>query len=169
MTISSTPRTADNSSMIDLIALSRDHKGSARWLEPAMERIRAMGNRWGGGGDALVDTVWQQYAAKSPALGLWVGVKADEVVGHCLADIRGWDGKAVAWVLQMEVDEPVNRAYRDYVLKTIDEWALEAARVLKVVVDRQVMATPRMVDSWARLSGFTPFRVLHERPIPRRG
>lgn len=156
-------------SPIELVALHRDHKGTTQWLEPVMERVRAMAQRWGGDGQNLVDQTWLMYAQRSKALGLWAGLRLGEVVGHALADIRMWDGQAVSWVLQLETDEVVGRAYRDYVLQTLDEWALEAAQALKVTVERHVMSTPRMVDAWARHSGFTPYRILHERPVARRG
>jgi hypothetical protein len=154
--------------VLELVQLHRDLKGSSRWLEPALERVRAMAARWGTDADDLVNATWMMFAQKSKALGLWVGVRDCELIGHVLADIRMWDGKPVVWVSQLETDVVVTRTYRDYVLKTIDEWALEAAAVLKVTVTEHVMSTPRMVDGWARLSGYEPYRVLHKRRIPTR-
>lgn len=153
---------------MEMVQVHRDHKGTSRYLETALERVRSMAARWGADGDALIDTLWQQYASRSKLLGLWVGLKDGEVVAHCVADIRTWDGKPVVWVLQVETDEPITRAYRDLVLATVDEWALGAAKALGVTLERHMMSTPHMKDAWLRHCGYTPYRMLMERPISHR-
>lgn len=151
--------------MLEMVQLHRDHKGTARWVEPALERVRSMAARWGTDAEALVDTTWKLFAERSKLLGLWIGLEGDQVRGHMLADVRMWDGKAVVWLLQTETDQPVTRVYRDYVLTRLDEWAAETAKAMSLTLDTIVMSTPRMVDAWARLSGFEPYRVLHRRKI----
>jgi hypothetical protein len=154
--------------MIDLVQVSREHKGSAKWLESALERVRNMAARWGTGADGLVNEVWKAFAASSPALGLWVGIQDDEIVGHALADIRFYDGTPVVWVLQVETDIVVGRAYRDFILKTIDDWGLAASKAMNLTVIDSLMSTPRINDAWARHSGYEPYRVIHRRRIPKR-
>jgi hypothetical protein len=154
--------------MIDLVQVSRDHKGSAKWLEPALERVRNMAARWGTNADAMVNEVWKMFAANSPAFGLWVGIKDDQIVGHALADIRPYDGEWRVWVLQVETDIVVGRAYRDFVQKTIDDWGLGAAKALNLTVGDSLMSTPRINDAWARHSGYEVYRVIHRRRIPKR-
>lgn len=152
----------------ELIFLHRDCKGSGRWLEPALERIGRMSHRFDGNDEGLVTTVCKLHAEKSPALGLWVGVHEDRIVGHALAQIQQYDGRWVVWLTQVEADVPVGSAYRDRVLAAIEEWAAQFNASFKaqgIHVTEMLMSTPRMTSAWPRHSGFEPLRVIHRRPM----
>lgn len=158
--------------MIQLLRLSRDEKGASRWLEPVIDRIRSMSDRFDGNADGLIDGIWKQYAEKSPFLGLFVGVDDDEIVGHALAFIQQWDARWVVWITQVEVDHPVERGLVQLVLAKLSEWAHEVNAKYKgqVNVEEMIFVTPRMNDAWARHSGFADYRFMKRRRImPARG
>ena len=151
---------------MDLIQLHRDHKGSVRWLEPALERVHRMSRRFDGDADALVNQVWKLLAEKSAALGFWVGVEDEQIVGHVLAIVQPFDGRWVLWVTQAENDVRITRAFHDLVLGTLEDFCETfnysfAAQGLKL--DRMLMTTPRNGAAWARHSGWEEYREIRQR------
>src|SRR3989304_5876641 len=89
---------------MDLIQFNREPKGSVRWWEPARERVHRMSRRFDGDADALVNQVWKLLAEKSAALGFWVGVEDEQLVGPVLGIVQPFDGRWVLWVTQAESD-----------------------------------------------------------------
>lgn len=155
--------------MIELVRIHRDAKGTTRWLEPVLERIRAMSARFDGNADALVDDVWKRHAEKSPLLGLFVGIEEDQIVGHVLATIRDWDGRWVAWVAQCEHDRIADRALVDAVLAILTDWVEQwnfSFSTQGFPVTEMLFCTPHMNNAWARHSGFTDYRAIKRRAIP---
>ncbi len=156
--------------MTELVRVHRDAKGTTRWLEPVMDRIRAMSARFDGNADALVDDVWKRFAAKDPTLGLFVGVENEVIVGHVLAMIQPWDGRYVGWVTQVEHDHRAGRALIDAVLAVLTDWVEQFNFAFRntqgVRVDEMIFVTTRPADVWAEHSGFTPYRYLMRRAIP---
>jgi len=155
--------------MIEPVRIHRDAKGTMRWLEPALERIRAMSARFDGNAESLVNDVCKLHAEKSPLLGLFVAIEDEQVVGHALAFVRDWDGRWVAWVTQVEMDHPVDRVLRGELLAVLGRWVEEfnlAFKVQGIHVSEMMICTPLMHDGWARHSGFTPYRYLMIRKIP---
>lgn len=155
--------------MIELVRVHRDAKGTTKWLEPALERIRAMSARFDGNADALVNDVWKLYAEKSFYLGLFVGLDDEQIVGHVLAFIREWDGRMVGWITQVENDRIAGRDLIDHVLVTLGNWVEEWNFSFKnhgIRIDDLLFCTPRMDDAWARHSGFIDYRSIKQRKIP---
>lgn len=154
--------------VIDLVFLHRDHKGSTRWLEPTLARVRAMSERYGSDPEFLVTQAWTLYAGRSPALGLWAGIEDEQVVGHAYAVIQQWDGKWVGWLSQAELDHPVSVPYRAMVMRAMEEWIGRFNALYRdkgMAVDGMMMVTPRMNSPFARHSGWEPYRVMHRRPL----
>lgn len=157
--------------MLDLRRIHRDQKGSLLYLEPVLERVRAMSFRLAGDGDALVQEVWDLLAKKSPALGLWVALEDEMVVGHILAFIRTWDARWCGWISQIEHDGAYpGRAVRDVTISTLENWVEEWNLVYgkpphnaRVTTLKAVSA--RMTEAWFRHTGFTPTQWIHERPV----
>lgn len=156
--------------MVELLRVHRDAKGTGRWLEPACERVRAMSARFDGNPDALLDDVYQRFAKKDPTLGLFVGIDNEEIVGHALAFVQPYDGRWVAWLVQVENDGIANRALVDSVLAVLTDWIEQWNFSFVnhgVRVDEMLFCTPHMNDAWARHSGFTDYRSIKRRAIPK--
>ena len=157
--------------MVELLRIHRDAKGTTRWLEPVCERIRNMSARFDANPQGLVDEVHKRFASKDPALGLFVGIENDEIVGHVLAIIEQYDGRWVAWIKQGEHDGRAGRAVIDAVLACLTEWVEVVNLAFKdhgIHVVDLLFSTPRMTDAWLAHSGFLPFRYLMQRKIPMR-
>lgn len=155
--------------MIELVRVHRDAKGTTRWLEPVLDRIRAMSARFDGNADALVQDVWKLYAERSPYLGLFVGIEDEQIVGHALAFIREWDGRLVGWLTQVENDRIAGRELVDRVIATLGNWVEEWNFSFKshgIRVEDLMMCTVHMNDAFARHSGFTDYRSIKMRKIP---
>lgn len=157
---------------MDLVLLHRDTKGSARWLETAVDRIRDSSRRFEGDAEALVNDVWKLYAERSPALGLWVVVEGERVVGHLLAFIRQWDGQHVAWVTQLVIDaQPVSREFREDGIRALEAWVEQFNLAVRaqpnLQVDTMMMSTPRSAAAWLRHYGFEDYRTLCRRRVRR--
>jgi len=75
--------------MIEPVRIHRDAKGTMRWLEPALERIRAMSARFDGNAESLVNDVCKLHAEKSPLLGLFVAI------AYAASGYVRWQGKPV--------------------------------------------------------------------------
>ena len=159
----------DGGIVTELVRVHRDAKGTTRWLEPALDRIRAMSSRFDGNPDALVEDVHQRFAKKDPTLGLFVGVEDDQIVGHVLAFIQTHDGKWVCWITQVSHDRRADRALIDTVLATLTDFVEQFNFSFKnhgIQVTRMLFQTPHMHDMWARHSGFTPYRYIMARDLP---
>jgi len=154
---------------MNLIQLHRDHKGSLRWLEPALERVHRMSRRFDGDADALVNQVWKLLAEKSAALGFWVGVEDEQIVGHVLAIVQPFDGRWVLWVTQAESDVRITRAFHDLVLGTLEDFAETfnfSFAAQGITLDRMLMTTPRSEVAWMKHSGWQPYRSIMSRSLP---
>lgn len=130
-----------------------------------------MSHRFGGHPEALVNSVWDLFAKKSPLLGLWVAVQDEAIVGHLLADIRQWNGETVAWITQVEADVPTSRPLRDLVLQILEDWVEQfnlAFQGQGVKIERMVMETPRTAAVWARHAGFEPYRTIMHRHLGKK-
>ena len=126
--------------MREVVLLHRDTKGSAAWMEAAVERVATF-CRWAGGDvGAIVSAVWRLYAERSPALGFWVMLETPvpsitapvqwpapeaTIVGHLLCDIRQWDGHMVGWVTQLKMDvghEALSDLEIAACIRAMDDW-----------------------------------------------
>ena len=155
--------------MIEPVRIHRDAKGTMRWLEPALERIRTMSGRFDGNAEALVNDVWKQIAEKSQTVGLFVAIEDDRIVGHALGFVQQYDGRWVAWINQVEMDRPVDRVLRGELLAVLGAWVEEVNALVKshgIHVDEMMICTPLRNDEFARHSGFTDYRYLKVRKIP---
>ena len=155
---------------MNLVRISRDHKGSLRYLEPVLDRIRAMSRRFNGDPDIMVTDVWDCLSKRSQALGLWAGVEADDTLGHLLMFIRIHDGQWAGWISQCEVDTPVSRGVKDQVVGAmadfVDQWNLAYGKSPhNALVTKFRMCTPRSEEAWGRYLGFTHYRNEMERSV----
>lgn len=154
-----------------LVRIHRDVKGSARYIEEAVDRITAMSERHGGDAAWLGQTVWTMYAQRSPFLGLWVLVDDyDAVKGHLVATVQQWDGGNVAWIHQAENDgSPMSAELWEHCMNTLTEWARDVNVALSkesaAPVRRFLFSTPHNPKFFERRAGFHVYRHLLERPI----
>lgn len=154
-----------------LIRVSRNHTGTSRYLEPAMQRIATMSSQFDGAGSTLVSNTWKLFAEGSPYLGLWVAVdEQDQVIGHGLGDIEFWSGRMVAWISQVKMDGPAGHRFKEAFMEAVDQWVEDAnyhARCHRYTwqVQEIMMMTPRMTDAWARHAGFDLYRQVYRRLV----
>lgn len=156
--------------MREIVAIHRDAKGTAAYLEPAVERIEAF-SRWAGGDPIpLGNQVWKAFAERSPSLGLWVVVEDGRLIGHLLADIRTWDGRYVGWVLQLQLDgghDAITAAEVASTLAAMDTWiSTWNAQARGAEVREILFVTPHETEAWAKKFGFFKKRDLRSRPVP---
>src|SRR3990167_27581 len=147
---------------VTLHQLRRDKAGSSQWLDAVMERIRQASTRFGGHGEALVVQTWKAYAETPLYLGLWVIVDGatETIVGHALADIRGWDFQTVAWVTQVVMDTTTPPTLRTEFLLALDQWVKDVNRQSMALnanwkpVTKLLMLTGRDTKAWEKHAGF---------------
>lgn len=157
--------------VFNIVSLHRDHKGSTRWLEQIVERIRYMAERFGADPKPIVALVWNYYAQGTDFLGLWAILDdEDRLIGHAVADIRQWDGEWIGWVSQIDCDIPAPRPDRDRMVGMFIEWvrAVNAgaqARQAGIVVKHLVYSTPHAAATWVRHTGFQEWRSLMRLPV----
>ena len=147
---------------VTLHQLRRDKPGSSQWLDAVIERIRQASTRFGGNGEAMVVQTWKQYAETPLYLGLWVAVDnaTETIVGHALADIRGWDFQTVAWVTQVVMDTTAPPTLKTDFLMALDAWVKDVNRQAVAVspqwkpVTKILMLTGRDTKAWEKHAGF---------------
>ena len=156
-----------------LLYIHRDQPGSAQLFELAMARIEAFSHRLGGNASLLKTQTWELFAKASPLLGLWLAFKKDQIVGHSLAQIQSWDGRLVAWVNQVEMDNVAGKALKDTYITSVENWVHSVNQQLKASQAepvREIMMVTRRgttanFDHWSRHAGFDPYLTIYRREI----
>lgn len=153
---------------LTLTRLRRDHPASLVLWPQTLARIQAMSARLGGSPDFMHQHLWTLYAADSPLLGVWAAQRGEMLVGHALGLIEHWQGRPVAWVNQVDMDEPAPKAFKDLFLAELTAWVREANESLAkqgLQVKEFLMQSHRMTDAWARHAGFDVHRVIFKREV----
>ena len=159
--------------MLTFLRLRRDEKAGHQFFADVLDRVTRFSERHGGNARALAEHVWQLYAANSLALGLWVGVTEERVVGHLLVQLQLWDSEYVGWVTQAQIDPPhqATQALWDDVIAEIKQWKDEfnespMAKAQGIWLRRLILSTTReQLRAWERRAGFRLYRTLMERPL----
>jgi len=150
--------------------ISRLVPGSSVYLDTVLERIRQASTRFGGHGEALVHQTWKQYAETPQYLGLWVVTHHGTVIGHLLADVRGWDFQTVAWVTQVVMDDVAPPHLKTQAMLALDTWVKDVNRDCGTnpawkPITRILMLTGRDAKAWERLAGFHSHLTLMQRDV----
>ena len=145
--------------------LHRTVAGSSQYLDTVLERVRQASTRFGGFGEALVHQTWKQYADGTPTLGLWAALDGETIIGHALADIRGWDFQTVAWVTQVVMDEAAPPTLKTTFLLALDGWVKDvnaqyATQPNWKPVTKILMLTGRDAKAWEKHAGFHVMQTL---------
>lgn len=101
------------------------------------------------------------WAAGSEAVGLWVMLDGETVIGHLIAVIESLWGVPYGMVMQVEIDHPYTLTLDQHgaIMAEVSTWARgQGATSLK-------MLTPRDPEAWMRHSGFRPYLTLLTLPF----
>lgn len=151
--------------------VSRLVPGSSVYLDTVLARIRQASTRFGGHGEALVHQVWKAYAETPLYIGLWVATHHDTVIGHALADVRGWDFQTVAWVTQVVMDEAAPPTLKTRFMMALDQWVKDVNREATALnpawkpITKLLMLTGRDAKAWEKHAGFRSHLTLMEREV----
>lgn len=152
--------------------VERSHPHGAHLMGLAASRIEAFSTRMDARG--AVDTAWDHFAKRSPAMGLWVAHKEGNygvICGHGLAFIDLYSGYYVGWVMQLEMDIISPKPLRDQFLAFLDAWAQAYNVILSPTgqtIRHILMSSPRGMETrvWLRHGGFEEYQIICRRPVP---
>ena len=161
------PRTA-----LRLVRLQRGGELDALFME-AMTRVFKWSKVFEGNPHALVREVMGLYEQRSPLVAVWLAVEPTTdggytIKGHALGQVLAYEGRYVAWVNQVVMDEPAGLILKDTFLDAVDDWVRQINLVNQASgtkINEVMMVTQRETRAWLRHAGFHLYRSIYRKGV----